>query len=501
MAPSPPIAARAPRLVATLVAPPPAAEDLRRLSSGADCLELRADLAGDVPAAALREGFSGTLLYTLRSRGEGGAFSAARERRRKRLLEASAGFDLVDLEGDRDLAPEVLAGIAAQRRLISWHGPAAEPAALRGRLAQMARTPAAEYKLVPHARHSGEELAPLELLAELDRDDVTLFAGGEIGAWTRIVAPHFGSARVFGSADERPAAPGQLPIARLVRDFGLPRLSPASRLCGVVGSAALGSLSPRLYNAAFAELGIDALYVPFQVEHFGDFWLEVVESATLARLGLPLAGLSVTSPYKEIAFAVAGAASPLANRLEAVNTLIPSRGVWEGESTDGQGVLAALRERGIEPRGRRAAIVGCGGAGRAAALAMALAGARVTLVNRSAERGLKTARHLRLPLVALEELDPRDFEILVHATPLGRAESDELPFAVERCAPDSTVVDLAYGEAPTRLVTEARARGLVGVDGREVLLHQAVPQFRAITGRELPLALGRRVLGLEEEGA
>lgn len=488
-----------PLLVATLTEPPRGdGEELRALAGRADWLELRADLAGDLGAAWLRERFPGRLLFTLRSRAEGGEFSGTRERRRRRILALAPEFDLVDLEGDRDLAPELLAAIPPERRLVSWHGPAADAPALRGRFEHLAKTPASFYKLAPRAAHAGEELAPLALLAELGRADVAAFATGELGTWTRAVAPLLGSPLVYGSAGARPAAPGQLPVDRLIDELGLRHLPRVERLFGVVGRPVLGSLSPALHNAAYRALGIPALYLPFEVESFGDFWLEVVESALLPHLGLPLGGLSVTTPHKEVAFAVAGAASPLADRLLAANTLVLRRGVWEAESTDGFGVLGALAARGVGPRGRRAAVVGCGAAGRAAAFALARAGATVALANRGADRGLAAARALGLPFVPLAELDPGRCDLFVNATPLGRAANDELPLPVGRLAPESVVVDLVYLREPTRLVAECRRRGLVALDGREVLLAQAAPQFELMTGHRLPLDLGRRALGLED---
>lgn len=410
-------------------------------------------------------------------------------------------YDRVDLEADRDLAPDVLAAIPPERRILSWHGAATDLAGLRSRFAHLAQTPAAFYKLVPTALHSGEDLTPLALAADLGRRDVIAFAAGEIGVWTRLAAPRLGARVVYGSAGSRPAAPGQLSLARLESDYGLPELPPAQALFGVVGNPVLGSLSPRLHNAAYRALGIPALYVPFQVPSFADFWLEVVESTVPARIGLPLRGLSVTTPHKDVAFAVSGATSPLAQQLQAVNTLTVRSEVWEGESTDAEGVVAALRARGVEPKGRRAAVVGCGGAGRAAAMGLALAGAEVAVVNRGEERGLAAARVLGLPFVALADLDPSRFDLFVHATPLGRAAADELPLPVGRLPEGCAVVDLVYGEAPTRLVAEAARRGLVAIDGREVLLFQAVPQFRAMTGREMPLDVGRAALGLEGEGS
>ncbi len=491
-----------PLLVATLTEPPSAdGDEIRRLAGRADWLELRADLVGDLGPGWLRERFPGKLLFTLRSKAEGGQFSAGRERRRRRILELAPQFDLVDLEADRDLVPELLAAIPAERRVVSWHGPAADAAALRSRFLHLAQTVAAIYKLAPRATVSGEELAPLELLAALGRRDVAAFATGEIGTWTRLVAPLLGAPLVYGSISNLPAAPGQLPIDRLVDELGARELPKAEKLFGVIGHPVLGSLSPALHNAAYRALGIPALYLPFEVESFGDFWLELVESDLLPRLGLPLAGFSVTAPHKEVAFAVAGASSPLADRLQAANTLVLRRGVWEAESTDGLGVLGALAARGVEVRGRRAAVIGCGGAGRAAAFALARAGAEVAIANRGVERGLTAARSFGLPFVPLAELDASRFDLLVHATPLGRAVNDELPLPVARLDPTAVVVDLVYGRVPTRLVAECRRRDLCALDGREVLLAQAAPQFRLMTGHDLPLDLGRRALGLEPVSA
>ena len=137
-------------LVATLTAPPSAGE-LTALAGAADWLEVRADLVGDLTPAALRERFPGGLLYTLRSRDEGGRGDGGPARRGARLAAAAAaGYDLVDLEGARDGEPELLAEVPAERRLVSWHGGTASPAdfaALKARFDALAEIPARLYKL------------------------------------------------------------------------------------------------------------------------------------------------------------------------------------------------------------------------------------------------------------------------------------------------------------------------------------------------------------------
>ncbi len=494
------------QLVATLTRLPTRAE-LARLPDGVGWLEVRADLLGDLDddaLGALSAGVSGGLIYTLRSAAEGGSGPSDPARRTESLARAAARpglFPLVDLEADRDLVPGLLAALPPERRLLSWHGPATPLAELEARFAAMAATPARLYKLVTAAAQPGEELAPLHLLGALGRPDVVAFATGASGVWTRLVAPRLGAPVVYGALPgAEPGAPGQPAVDRLVADYGLPELRPAEALYGIVGRPVAHSLSPRLHNRAYRELAVPALYVPFHAEHFGDFWLEVVESGRLDELGLPLRGLSVTAPYKAVALAVAGAPSPRATAVGAANTLVETDGVWEAETTDPEGVVLPLERLGVELVGAEAAVVGAGGAGRAAVVGLQEAGARVTLVNRSEVRGLEAAEHLDVPFVPLAEFEPGRYTVVVHATSLGHAPGDPLPFAPEALAADAALVDLVYGGAETPLVGAARAAGRRVADGREALLFQALGQFRLMTGRDLPEALAREALAPGSEG-
>ncbi len=465
--------------------------------AGVEWLEVRGDLVGDLDPAALRF-FPGKLLYTLRSRAEGGGFEGSPERRKRRLIEAAARYDLVDLEAARDLSPEVLEAVPPERRVLSWHGPAADLEALKATFQRMASTPALLYKLVPTATQPGEELPALQLLKTLGRQDVIAFATGASGAWTRLVAPRLGAPVVYGALGEVAGAPGQLSIDRLRMDYGLPELPPVEALFGIVGHPVAQSLSPRIHNSAYRVLGIPALYLAFDAESFGDFWLEVVENGMLEILGFPLRGLSVTTPFKEAALAVAGAESPLAGVIGAANTLVWNQDVWEAEATDPDGVVLPLRDRDVHLEGLEAAVVGAGGAGRSAAEGLKKAGARVTIFNRDPERGQAAGDRLKVPYLPLDELDPGQFGLLVNATSLGRDADDPLPFDVDRLRPGAVVIDLVYRlDRPTPLLEAAAARGAVAIDGREVLIDQARGQFRLMTGQELPLDLARRATGLE----
>jgi shikimate 5-dehydrogenase len=153
-------------------------------------------------------------------------------------------------------------------------------------------------------------------------------------------------------------------------------------------------------------------------------------------------------------------------------------------------------------------VIGSGGAGRAAAVGLQRAGALTVLVNRTVETGLRVAEALRVPFEPLADFDPGRWDIVVNATSLGHGADDELPFDPAALAPGAAVIDLVYGERPTVLLERVLAQGatgvrdlvavpdLVAVDGREVLLFQAVDQFRLMTGRELPVDLARQLLDL-----
>jgi 3-dehydroquinate dehydratase/shikimate dehydrogenase len=483
-------------IVATLTAAP-TEERLVELSASADVLEVRADLVKGLDTEWLRSVFSGQLLYTLRSREEGGRSESSGDRRHQRIVEASREFDLVDLEMQRDFTPELLSSIQPSQRIISWHGPPSSLASLQRILGQMSSAAARNYKIIPGADQPRQEMAPLALLHSAGREDLIAFASGPIGTWTRLIAPRLGAPVVYGATSDVPGAPGQLTVERLVTDFDLPRLAPVRELFGLVGDGIEHSLSPRLHNHFYRRLEMPYLYLPFHVEAFGEFWLEVVESGAFEELGFRLQGLSVTSPFKRIASAVGGACSPLVEWLGSANTLVCRQGVWEAESTDGEGVAVALQAHVGDVEGLPAVVVGAGGAGRAAVTALRDLGAEVTLVNRDEERGKRAARELRVPYRNMAGFDPAEARILVHATPLGRAVDDPLPVDPSRLAKEAVVVDLVYlPDRATRLVQEARAAGRQALDGREVLVGQALSQFRLMTGHDMPYEEARKTVGL-----
>src|SRR4029453_1554542 len=165
-------------------------------------------------------------------------------------------------------------------------------------------------------------------------------------------------------------APGQIPAARLLGEFGFRRIHADAALFGVVGKPIAHSLSPVMHNAGFNALGINAVYVPLAASDADDF-------VTFAR-DMHMAGASITAPFKVDMLSRGAEGGERAGRVGGVNTLIVRDGRWIGANTDVDGFLTPLIGR-MALKGTRATVLGAGGAARAVVVALCSQGASVTV--------------------------------------------------------------------------------------------------------------------------
>lgn len=482
-------------LIASLMAPPsPTGAELSALPDSVGWLEIRADLVGDLNPEWLRSHFKGRLLYALRSQHEGGQGSDSDVQRHQRLATAGGLYDRVELEGDRDFSQELLTQIPPEKRIASWHGRARDLSELQARFQQLSSVPASLYKLVNTATSIKDEFTALSLLKSLGRTDTIAYSTGLLGYWSRLAALQLGAPAVFGSVSSDAAANAEPSIKKLIDDYGLPGVRPVRELFAIIGNPIFHSLSPRLHNASYRALNYPALFVPLHVESFTEFWQEFVLSRALDSLGFPINGMTVASPHKEAALLMAKNVSSMARQAESANILVRNNGWWNADTTDPGVIYMASSERSFQPKDKRAAVIGCGGAGRAIAAALIQSGAGVTLINRGAERGNHAAELLGLSYLPLLDFDAQGYDIVVNATPVGR-DTDEIPFKIETLSSEAMVIDLVYGSRPTPLVDSTQAREQLVIDGRDVLLTQVVQQFRMMTGQEMSRPLALETLG------
>jgi shikimate dehydrogenase len=253
---------------------------------------------------------------------------------------------------------------------------------------------------------------------------------------------------------------------------------------GLVGNPVGHSLSPPMHEAAYEELGLDARYVTFEPAPDG------IADAVAGAEALGVAGLNVTVPFKQDVLDLVEPAD-LAARVGAVNTVDFGGDGPRGYNTDVAGVRRALAHHDVRIEGTQAVVVGAGGAGHAAAVALDDEGASVAVANRTVDRAEALADDVpgasAHGLDALDDLLP-GADVLVNATTVGM-EEDETPVPADLLHDDLAALDAVYRPLETRLLADAAAAGATTVDGAWMLLYQGVEAFERWTGRTAPVGV------------
>ncbi|MCK4261514.1 shikimate dehydrogenase [bacterium] len=272
-----------------------------------------------------------------------------------------------------------------------------------------------------------------------------------------------------------------------------------TKIVGVFGYPVKHSASPAMHNAAFKALGLDYIYLPFEVRP------ERLGEAVRGLTALNISGVNVTIPHKEAACSYLDEISKEAKLMGAVNTIIVKSERIIGYNTDGQGFITSLKEDGREEvRSKNLVILGGGGAGRAVATQAALEGAkRISIMDKIVERAEKLSSDIRrnIPSCQVEAVfeDEIKFRLkeahfLINATPVGMKLNDPILIDPDWLQPKLLVFDLVYNLGETKLMKAARERGCRAVGGLGMLVHQGAISFKLWTGKEAPVKVMRKVL-------
>ncbi|MCR5387707.1 MAG: shikimate dehydrogenase [Lachnospiraceae bacterium] len=274
-----------------------------------------------------------------------------------------------------------------------------------------------------------------------------------------------------------------------------------TKLFCLIGSPVGHSGSPDIYNFAFKKHGIDSVYMAFDVTE------EKVPDAINAMRTFGVRGANVTMPDKRASALCMDKLSPAAQIIGAVNTIVNNDGVFEGHITDGIGFVDNLRDHGVETKGANVVLVGAGGAGTAIYVQAVIEGAKSVRVYNSSSANLERAKDTikkviemypgadikAVPLEDRESFlsDIKNADILINATPVGMHPNadksiiadDELIAFHEGLA----VADCVYNPVETKLLKQAKDKGLKAVDGTGMLLWQAVAAYKLYTGLDFPV--------------
>lgn len=267
--------------------------------------------------------------------------------------------------------------------------------------------------------------------------------------------------------------------------MGAGRVSATSTVAAVLGSPVRHSRSPLIMNSAFREVGLDWIFVAFEVER------SVAEPAIAGVRALKLGGVSVTMPLKDAVCDLVDRLEPEAELLRSVNCISWEDGQLIGANTDGAGFIASLKASEVDVSGARVVVVGAGGAARSVILAASSAGAdSVVVVNRTRSSAEAAASLAGARGMVGDPSAVADADIVVNATSIGMDGTDSageevLPPGLLR--PGQVVVDLVYNPLVTPLLQRAGAAGATAIDGLGMLVHQAALAFERWTGSAPPL--------------
>ena len=451
--------------------------------NGADLIEVRFDLMDHLPEdlSPFSE-IDVRTIATLRSEGQGGGFQGTPEEQSEFLGRASQYFDMVDIEmgserPDLGIGTEV---IASFHRFQPGMGSEQILEIMESCLAQ------GDVGKVAVSVDSVSDLHEVMLasIALRERKAHVLIGMGEMGAITRIRWRSLGNAFTFASLPrKRESAPGQLDLNELRRfSDGI--------IAGITGLPLSHSLSPKLHRAAFDHLGINGTYLTFQAEE------EELEKLMEIVVQMDIRGINVTIPHKQAVIPLLNEVDDRVKRMGAVNTIVLRDGKTRGSNTDVDGVAGTFSAAGISPFGKRALVIGAGGASRAACTFLIEKGARVLLMNRTRERALSLVEDLpEVEMVNEGEAISLSPDIIINCTPLGmKGFPNRLPIDPSVFREGQFVMDTIYNPRTTRLMAEAQRRGAEVRSGIEMLIYQAIAAFQIWTGESPPFEVMARAI-------
>lgn len=273
-----------------------------------------------------------------------------------------------------------------------------------------------------------------------------------------------------------------------------------AELVGVFGYPVAENPTVVMQEAAFRALGLQWRYLNIEVRP------EQLADAMRGLRAFNMAGINLTIPHKVAVIPHLDGLSAEAALIGAVNTVVREGERLIGYNTDGKGFVRSVQEdAGVDLRGQRAVFLGAGGAARAMAVEVALAGvASITIVNRTADRGQPLVDLLRRQTPTQAEFArwdgpfvvPAETDILVNATSLGLfPQVEDMPaVAMDSLRPGLLVCDVIPNPPKTAFLAAAAARGARTLDGLGMLVNQGAIAFRLWTGRDAPLAVMRQAL-------
>ena len=454
-----------------------------RASEWADVVELRLDCLteseGFERVSAVLDSVPRPVILTLRPSEQGGHRELDHEAR-ETFWKNAPRTEWWDIESDLTVERD------SSNIIISHHDFAGVPKDLTRIYEQLAATPARVVKIAVQGIDIVDCVPIFQLLdrARIEGRDLIAIAMGNAGLATRVLGPSRGAFLTYAALEEESAtAPGQITAQKLRSVYRIEEIDRDTMICGLVGLPVMHSVSPHIHNAAFRSAGINGVYLPLEVRDVKEFFARMVHPQT-RELDWNLRGLSVTAPHKSAVLEHLDWIDPEADEIGAVNTIVIDDDKLRGFNTDAAGFIDPLLKTFDSLTDLRAAVIGAGGAARAATWALLKHNSTVTLFARDATKARALGQLFDVSYDSLSSASFADYDVVINATPLGSGELiDQTPALAEQLRGVRCVYDLIYNPIETRLLKEASKAGCKTLPGLEMLVAQAKNQFELWTGQ------------------
>jgi 3-dehydroquinate dehydratase/shikimate dehydrogenase len=472
--------------------------DLKSLqkAKAADLIELRLDYFKNLSEEEIKgliKSCGKPVILTNRRKSEGGLFSGNESRRigmLKSALDGRASYADIEYSSGKKPIKILIQNKKNAKIIVSFHNFKETPDNLVEIYNSIKNLNPDLIKIVSKANSVTDNFRLFDLIkaANSEKKKIIAFCMGPYGQFGRVMSLILGSKVSYASVEKgRESADGQLSLGEMISHYRIKKIDKNTKIAGLIGSPVGHSWSHIMHNAGFDKIGMNAVYLKFQVDKLKEF-IDYFRQ-------LNVLGFSVTIPHKVEIIGYLDKIDKKAEDIGAVNTIAKKNGMLIGYNTDCDGAVHALKCRtGI--KGKNAVILGAGGSARAIAYGLREEGANVTILNRSVGKAKIIADYFGCGYGRLSRLEDMDYDILINATSVGMHPNvSASPVPANLLRKNSIVFDIVFNPHKTKLLKEAEKKGCKTILGFEMLVYGAMLQFRLWTGEDAPeKAMRRKVM-------
>lgn len=460
-------------------------EALKELKEGekiGDLTELRLDYIKDIN----RENLEGILskktkpvIITNRNKKEGGHFAGSEEERLcilKRAMELKADFIDIEISSGHEVISEMIRDKKETRIICSYHNYKETPDIkdLEDIYEKIRSFNPDLVKIATFAKSVNDNFKVFTLLK--NKKDLITLCMGIRGQISRILAQKFGSPLTYACLrEDKSTADGQIGAKDLIDIYNFHSINIDTKILGVIGSYAENSLSKFIHNENFKKEGLNYIYIPFKTEP------EELEGFMINFRKFNFHGSAVTIPHKVEIMKYLDCIEERTQKIGAVNTVVNDKEKLKGYNTDYQGAIRALEEK-VRLKGKRALILGAGGAARAIGYGLKEKETEIIIANRREEKARKLAGELNVKYCSLNNIDKELYDIIINTTSVGMYPDAGRSVIEKKYLRGKTVFDIVYRPMVTQMIKDGKSVGAAIVEGYIMLLYQGVEQYKLWTG-------------------